>query len=631
MPEEPRRIASVAKEFDKRLALLAFAVCWLVSVWRVGPSGAWVLDYAALVGTIPGIVGFEGMVSAGLATVLRSLPIGPIVLRVALVGALGAAMVAFFTYALAHVVLQQSRHSRFNAWLALGVALLLGLGPTVQQLHTSAGSSNVAAALGLASFWLMMRTGAYDDLVEPAGKSAAHPRDFFLWGSVVAATLLESHVVGVLTLMLGIALWIPGRTARTHHSELAALTGFSMVALCVGVPCFIARRTLAAASVERPLWDSLARVRPFTGYVSRLGIWLNELGVIWSCVAVFGILVLLLRTEWRRSAWLLATLVAASLLLPPADFVAGADVGPVVIGACVLSLCAAVGCRALLSWVTQQRPSAFALGATLVIAAYAVTILAKSEELTFANDRYRSLGSEAWTDDALVGLPAGALVLTRTPTITQRLIAAQVTEGVRPDVLVVPIQRTTDPRLASALLAVEPALTPLLREMAINGKPSESALTSLADARPLFLEFDGAWDPRLRDHLLVLPIFHRVFSQSLGRSDRAAALAEGRRVVTRILAATETNASSHGVAVGRDIGNRVTRNVVDLRLREQLTLLLALGDRLAFDTLVADYERSFPKSEWLRKVRRRVGASTRGAIMALDLLPHPERSLVEVP
>lgn len=632
MPEAPQPASSLSNDFDKRLALLAFAISWFVSVWRVGPSSAWVLDYASLVGTIPGVVGYEGFVSAGLATVLRPLPIGSIVQRVALVSALGAALVAWFAYALAHGVLQQrSRHPRFNAWLAVAAALLLALGPTVQRFQAPAGSSNVAAALGLASLWLLIRTCATATGLESGATNPNRSRAFFLWGGVVAVTVLESHAVGLLTLVTAIGLQIAKRGPRTRQNDLVALAGFSMVVLCVGVPCFVARRTVAAASVERPAWDSLGRIRPFTGYLPRLDVWLNEFGLLWAGVAVFGIVVLVLQPEWRRLGWLFATLVAASLLLPHAGLPTDVDLGPVVIGACVLSICAAVGCQALLGWVTARRPSAFALGATLLLLAYAVTILAKSEELTFANNRYRSLGSEAWTDEALVALPAGALVLTRTPAITQRLVAAQVTERVRPDVLVVPIQRTTDAHLASALLALEPALTPVLRDMAINGKPSENALTSLADARPLFLEFDGNWDPRLRDHLLVTPTFHRVFSQTLGRSDRAAAMTEGQRTVSRILAATETSASSQSFAVSRDIGNVITRNVVDLRLREQLTLLLALGDRLAFETLVADYDRAFPRSEWIRKVRQRVGASTRGAVMAFDLLTDPERSLVAAP
>src|SRR5512133_4089996 len=211
-----------------------------------------------------------------------------------------------------------------------------------------------------------------------------------------------------------------------------------------------------------------------------------------------------------------------------------------------------------------------------------------------------------------------ALVLTKTSAITSRLLVAQETEGARPDVLIVPVDRVTDPRMLRLLLGVEPALAPTLRDFALNAKPSENALAGLADVRPLFIEFDGTWDARLREHLLVMPIFHRVYSQTLGRSDRAVAIPEGQRAVARLLALTQSAANSR-IAYGRVPGDTVTRSIVEARLRVQLILLLALGDRQGFETVATDYAQAFPSSPWLEKVRARVGASTRGAVLALHL------------
>lgn len=619
MSDQPTRPGIFASSLDARLALGASALSWLVSAWRIGPSISWVQDYATLVAVIPGIVGYEGLVSAALAVPLRCLPFGSVGLRVALVNAVGAALVAWCTYALAHWALRtRSRHQRLHAGLALASALLVALGPSVQGFSAGAGACNVAAALGLGSLLSMVR--ATED--EPPASAPPQSRDqaFFLVGLSVAITWLESHWVGLLTLTVAVTLGVSTRAHRRRRQAVMTLVGFSTIALCVGAPCALARRTLAAASVERSFWDSLALLRPFTGYVARLGIWLGEFGPLWTSLAIAGLVVLLLQAEWRRVGWLFAALVVTSLLLPSTDAGSNCDRAPVVIGACLLSISAALGCLTGLSWLARKRPSAFALGSSLLMVACAVTILAKNEQITFSQNRYRSLGGEAWTDEALVSLPAHSLVLTRTRAITNRLIAAQLVEGMRPDVLVVPLQRMTEARVATALQALEPATTPVLRDLAINGKPSENALTSLADARPLYLEFDANWDPRLRDHLLVQPIFQRVFSQTLGRSDRSAVLGDGQRAVARILAATETNASTQSIATSPDLGNAITRELVDFRLREQLTLLLALGDRLAFDTLARDYEHAFPNSEWMGRLRRRLGSSSRGALVAFDLL-----------
>ena len=48
--------------------------------------------------------------------------------------------------------------------------------------------------------------------------------------------------------------------------------------------------------------------------------------------------------------------------------------------------------------------------------------------------------------------------------------------------------------MRSRLLAEEPALAPLLRDIALTNRPGEYALSTLADARSLYVELDATSD-----------------------------------------------------------------------------------------------------------------------------------------
>jgi hypothetical protein len=338
-------------------------------------------------------------------------------------------------------------------------------------------------------------------------------------------------------------------------------------------------------------------------------------------LACVGLVVLLLRRDRRSSTWIFVTLAGTFLLMPSFAAEPGNHGFAItLIGAIVLSLTSASGLRDTIQWLTVRRSSAKALATTLVVLGQAVTILARSDEASFALEHQQDLGSDAWTDEALAVLPARAIVLARTPSIVERILAAQLAEAIRPDVLVVPLEVTTDPRVVDLLLSTEPRLMPLLRDLAINGRPTENSMSGLADARPLYVEFDPSWDPRLREHLLVLPFFHRVLSQTLGRSDRASVNPDAQRAVTRLLGIIDEQRPGVGATLGQRSESTLTRAVIDQRLREQLTLLLALGDRQSFDTLASEYDKAFAASKWLTRVRQRLSSVNRGTIDVFDLL-----------
>ena len=72
----------------------------------------------------------------------------------------------------------------------------------------------------------------------------------------------------------------------------------------------------------------------------------------------------------------------------------------------------------------------------------------------------------------------------------------------------------------SSLLPNEPALEPLLRDLALGAGASEYALSTLADARPLVVELDPGWNKRMVAHLYVEGLWLRYAPQPLGDSDR---------------------------------------------------------------------------------------------------------------
>jgi hypothetical protein len=198
-----------------------------------------------------------------------------------------------------------------------------------------------------------------------------------------------------------------------------------------------------------------------------------------------------------------------------------------------------------------------------------VTLIAlTSEEAAVATDRAAMGAAEVWTDEAFGALPARAAVLARTPEIAWRLWAARVTRGERPDVLVVPAPLLGRGRVTEALLSNERATGLLLRDMALAGAPSEHALSTLADARPLFVELFPGWPERLRRHLTISGMWLEYSAEPRGPSDRKLALPAQAIPLARVLRA----------AAGTSQSDPSTRAVVNARIHDQAATLMILGE-----------------------------------------------------
>jgi hypothetical protein len=272
-----------------------------------------------------------------------------------------------------------------------------------------------------------------------------------------------------------------------------------------------------------------------------------------------------------------------------------------------LGVSAALGVQAAALGLARARVP-FARPASALLVAFDFTLVfVGSEAAAAATERRASTASEVWTDEGLRSVPPNGLVLARSEAIAWRLWSAQLLRGERPDVLVVPAALLERGALRRRLLEAEPAWAPLLRDLALGGKPSEFALTSLADARPLYVELDPSWDERLNEHVVPEAFWLRFQANPVGRSDRTAALERAGRRFERVLRAV--------APADANAGALATREVVVAGLRQRALFLLARRDRDTALATAESLEKISPNDEIAQKVRATLNV-TRGRLTA---------------
>jgi len=329
-----------------------------------------------------------------------------------------------------------------------------------------------------------------------------------------------------------------------------------------------------------------------------LSAWLGEVGVIPFALAVAGITIGLWQRATRLRVLPLFTLVLLDLALPAARIgVLSSDpFGPTrLLAVSALGLGAALGVQAAaLALLRTRLPFAQPAAVLLVVFDFTLVFVG-SEASSAATERRDSVTTEVWTDEGLASLPQNALLLARSEAVAWRLWSAQLVRGERPDVVVVPTALLERGGLRRRLLAEEPALAPLLRDIALAGKPGEYALSTLSDARPLFVELDPSWDERLSEHIVPQSFWLRFRANPVGRSDRNTALARAGRRFDRVVDAVSPD--KHGESA------RATRAVVVAGLRQRALFLAARRDReTALDTAAA-LERLVPGDDVASRVR----------------------------
>ncbi|HEX4475770.1 MAG TPA: hypothetical protein VH142_11875 [Polyangiaceae bacterium] len=579
-----------APAFDRACRALAFAAPLVMSGYWVRSAAAW-RDDLSLVGGL-GFIPFGGEhgPSAFLSVLFALLPVGGRVLRAGLVAVLGAGVAGACLYSIARTLLAKSGASpRFAAWLALACSLATTLSPLFQAEASSASGATLATGFALAVLASRERLDRDNGTRSFAmgalfGLCAAESR---LTAAVVALSLVARAIVERRSAA-------DLRDAEPRREVLAAAAGALTTWGFFMIPALL--RPLGAHGsndLGMSLFDASAPLaRNAVNAAPVLDAWAGEVGPFALALVALGVVRIVMKRPVRDAFAPLAVFVAAAALVAPRpeiDLARDAHASISLLATAALSLAAALGVHGA-SLALRRSRLPFAPAATvLLVVLYSTLVFAAVEASTTDPARSFDLGTAAWTDEAFGELPPNALVLVRSRALALRFWSARMARGERPDVVVVPLELIGKGSVARRLVEQEPALAPLVRDVAMTGKTTEYSLSALADARAFYVELDPTWDKHLFEHLKPSGLWLGFAAHPLGRSDRTAALAsdDRRRIIHRIVG-------------GRD--DPATESVLSNAVREQALVLAALGDVDSARRALEDLNRLDPASAFSVKL-----------------------------
>jgi hypothetical protein len=574
--------------FERLCGGAAFFLPFGVALAHVASASVWRDDLALLRGVA--WVGNDrtGGLSAILVQASFLLPLGSVTFRAGFAAALALAASGLALFLLTRRILDDGAETpRLSAALAAVAALTATLGASGQREGTVAGGGSVALLAALVF------------LVVRPDRALARPRGALGAGLLFGALVAESGMVA-LALAAGVGVGLAASRSPVRRREAAwALAGVGASAVFVFAPLYV--RPLA----ERPFLDlgrSLAAMGPgaFEGPLQSLGgagALRDEVGLVALVLAGAGAVVGLARARLRTAVLPLVVVTALDLLasfrewplLPREELAALHLVALAFLCVGIAIAVQAVGVTLLdMRLVMARETTLLLVMGDLALAA------ASAEEASFSADRTVSRGAQAFTDEAVERLPSGAAVLVRSRAAAHRLWAAGAADGVRPDVLALPVPILGDKRIALGLLRREPALQQTLRDVSLEGRPGEEALTILADARPAMVEFDPRWDRRVVSHLVADHFWLRFAPEPLGPSDRKAAFADLRARFARVLAAgtVDERVDPSTAAVLRSRVADAAAQAAMLGDRDEaISLLEQLGKVSSGDTFVVELTR----------------------------------------
>lgn len=507
------------------------------------------------------------------------LPLGPIAYRGALVAALSLAAIGLLLFHAVRRALSAIAPSRIDDLVALAAALTATLSASLQREGNVTGGATFAVALALGAMLLVMPEHAARAAptprahVEPSGHDLP-PRRWLAFGALAALTTLESASAGLALAVATLTLGAFRRPARGSHALALSLVGAAATAALVLLP-LVARPLGPRALLDLAAGSGLAELRTLdVAHLQGRGLarWVDDLGVSAFVLSCVGLAIGFARPAARHVIAPLALLLALDLALPPRNSgVLTADPLAALRGLsiCCASAAAAVGVHGLALALHASKLS-LAHPASVLVVAFHLTLAAMSAEEGAARAfRSTNSGVDAWTSEAFESLPPRALVLVRSDAVAWRLWSSKVVSGRRPDVTVVPLPLLGHGSLAAGLLADEPGLLPLLRDVSSSGAPGEFALSKLADARPLFVEFDPRWGRTLASHAIPDRLWLRFAPQPLGLSDRRAAQSSDQQSFARTAAAARRD----------DAHDQATLEVLATHAREQAGVAALVTDR----------------------------------------------------
>ncbi len=552
------------------LTALAVALPLCLAVLRGASSAQWRGDLAAVRDQAMVAVGPGGSVSTALTQALCLLPLGSRTFRASLGSALAVAVAAFLLARLTRATLRRvSVGPRLSSLLAAVGALGAALSPTWQHEATIGGGAMVAVVLALGGLNLLIEVTARD----AARLTPQTGQRWLLLAAATGAALAESLPAGLALLLIAV-----GTAIVTRKGPPSRLIGL-LWAICAVVAASLIAPLLLRQWAPRSWSDvghalsatRLAELDVTATRIAAVTTWAQELGVVALGLAAVGGAMGLMRKGPRRATAVLLLWVVVDLLYPLSA--AGPGVADpltalrlLAVGA--LAALSALGVAEVVGFVWRLDVPMARAAAALMVVFHMTMVAVTSEEAGFEADRSEHFAAEEWTDQALGGLVPSAAVLVHSPELAWRLWAARITRGERPDAVVIPAPLVRTAALGATPFPAEPAVEQLMRDLALTGQSSEYALSTLADARPLYVELDPSWTHRVLSHLAVDGAWLSYAPEALGRSDRKL---RGQRVLApegRIVKAIDTGWS-------RD---RSTAAVATRTLAEQVTTLALFGE-----------------------------------------------------
>jgi hypothetical protein len=601
----PRRTPS---RLDGPCAGAAWLLPLLLGLWCASGRPIWQEDLAIIrdIGFVP--VGSEGTLSTVLAQLCALAPVGGRMFRASLIGVVALALCSRLLFASLRDLLDAEAPFGANPLLALLATQLWALDPATQAAAARIGGP----ALPLLLIAIGLRWSA---------RLVSDARWLPLAGVLLALTAGESHVAGVL---LGLILLSGVVTARGRLGA-AALPGFGL-GLSAGLGlCALARglRSLSPNTWVDLGWtlpqglDGLsAEAAPLTSVLElareMLALWMERLGAPAALLALAGASWAWLRPGLRRALlpWALLAIGAGALtpLGPELGlggarelFVMSSSLGAVAFVPLLL--------QALARW-SWSCALPFGRPAGVLLLTFATTLVLQQLDERGPASSTRELGVELWTEEALGRLPPDSLLLVRSPALAFRLMSAQISGGDRPDVAIVATSLLGRGSVTERLNRAEPELSPLLRQLTVNGFADEYSLSGVADARPLFVELDPNWDLRLLEHLRPDAMWLGFSPHALGVSDRHAGLQRSREALRRSVLPIE----AHGAL---DLS---TRHALAELVGQQALTVVALGDRQAATRLLGMLRRLGPQNQLALELGTRLRQSERGRPSVADLI-----------
>jgi hypothetical protein len=506
--------------FERFCGFVAWSLPVGAALARASSLAQWRGDVGAVRDLALAATGWGGGASSVATQVAALLPVGSLSFRAALVSVVALGIFAAALHRLALGVLRAVevgfglRPSRYAApAFAMIGALLTGLGSTLQLEATTGGSSMLGAALALV---VLGRLGGGPE------RLAVRPSVRALESALlVGLAASENALVIAVAVAAGLA-WAWGRGPAPPLRVQRLAVGLAFVGLLAGSSTAILRSLTPLAPIDLGgpfLWGQAVptvavRVAPpISAFIAESG-WLCGVG---ACVGLLLVLAASVTIDRGRSVGVGAVtdsgrhargFLRALVVVALSDALALGALGPtegvvalraLTLGA--LGVVAVAGAFGALAILIKKRVPFARAGAALVVALHLTVLSLVFEQATFVADREAQVGADLFTEVALDGLPARAAVVVDEPRVTWRMLAAQLVEGRREDVLVVPTRLLDRGTVAARTLASEPSTEAFIRSTALTGSADEYALTELADTRALHLVPDPGWDASVYDHL----------------------------------------------------------------------------------------------------------------------------------